>query len=526
MLRGVRIISFCKTRARCEALLEAIRQELNLLGRSECSSRVTAYRGGYTPQDRRKIESDMFEGRLLGIVATTALELGIDIGTLDCVLTWGFPYNISNLRQQSGRAGRRNKDSLCILLADPLPVDQHYMQNPDNLFSKPNAVPRIDLANILVREGHLQCAAFEFPIKPDEDAIYFGHGLAQICQDYLTKDSLGLYHCHPHFLPLPPAHVAIRDVEEKQFAIIDTTHGKNFVLEELESSRAIFTIYDGAIFIHQGDKYLVQDFQPDKQRALVERVSVDWTTVPRDYTDVDPTETEAIRALVGSPFLAYCGTIRITQKVFGYFKMDKRGRILDAVHVDNPPITRHSKGFWLDVPREALEILKSRRLSSAASIHSAEHAILSLMPTVMVTTPGDVRAECKSAKKELAKKDTSRKRPGRLTFYDAKGGCNGSGTCTKAFEHIDGLLKLALKRVQRCPCAEGCVECVTSESCFEGNEVIGKAGGEVVLKALLNMDIDVDALPMGCETGIETVVPTAPVPGLQAATAAVPQSSI
>ena len=526
MLRGVRIIAFCKTRARCEALFESIRQELKILGRPECSARVMAYRGGYTAQDRRKIESDMFEGRLQGIVATTALELGIDIGTLDCVLTWGFPYAISNLRQQSGRAGRRNKDSLCILLADPLPVDQHYMQNPDDLFSRPNAEPQIDLANILVREGHLQCAAFELPIKPDEDAIYFGHGLAQLCQDHLTKDSLGLYHCHQRFRPLPPAHVAIRDVEDEQFAIIDITHGKNLVLEELEASRATFTIYDGAIFLHQGDKYLVRDFQPDKQRALVEHVSVDWTTMPRDFTDVDPTETEAIRALVGSPCLASYGTIRITHKVFGYFKMDKRGRILDAIHVDNPPIIRNSKGFWLDVPKEALEILKSHRLSPAASIHSAEHAIMSLMPTVVVTTPGDVRTECKAAKKELARKETSRKRPGRLTFYDAKGGCNGSGTCTKAFEHIDGLLKLALKRVQRCPCSEGCVECVASESCYEGNEVIEKAGGEVVLKALLNVDIDVDVLPMGCETGIETIVPAAPVPSHLAVEAAVPQHII
>lgn len=476
-----------------------------------------AYRGGYTAQDRRKIEADMFEGKLLGVVATTALELGIDIGTLDCVLTWGFPYTISNFRQQSGRAGRRNKDSLCVLLGDPLPVDQHYMQNPDELFSKPNAEPQIDLANVLTFEAHLQCAAFELPIQPEEDAVYFGHGLARLCEDHLIKDSLGLYHCHPRFQPRPSAHVAIRDAEEEKFAIIDVGHDRNIVLEELEASRATFTIYDGAIFLHQGNKYLVRDFQPDKQRALVERVNVDWTTMPRDFTDVDPIETEAIRCLTSSPCLAFYGTIRITQKVFGYFKMDKRGRILDAVHVDNPPVIRSAKGFWLDVPEDALGVLKSRNINPAASIHSAEHAILSLMPTIVTTTPGDVRTECKAAKKEFARKETQRKRPGRLTFYDAKGGRSGSGTCTKAFDHIDSLLKLALKRIQHCVCSDGCVECVASESCYEGNEVIGKVGGEVVLKALLDMEIDVDALPMGSDAVIETVVPATPVPRRQTA---------
>lgn len=512
MLRGVRIIAFCKTRARCEALFGAIKQELKGLRRAEFSARVMAYRGGYTAQDRRKIETDMFEGKLLGIVATTALELGIDIGTLDCVLTWGFPYTISNLRQQSGRAGRRNKDSLCIFLGDPLAVDQHYLQNPDDLFSKPNAEPQVDLTNVLILEAHLQCAAFELPIKPEEDAVYFGQGLDQLCEDHLIKDDLGLYHCHPRFRPLPPAHVAIRDAEDDQFAVIDVSHNRNVVLEELEASRATFTIYDGAIFLHQGNKYLVRDFQPDRQRALVERVKVDWTTVPRDFTDVDPIETEAIQSLVGSPCLAFYGAIRITQKVFGYFKMDRIGRILDAVCVDNRPVVRSAKGFWLDVPEETLEILKSRGLNPAAAVHSAEHAILSLMPTVVTTAPGDVRTECKAAKKEFAKKETQRKRPGRLIFYDAKGGASGSGTCTKAFEHIDHLLRLALKRIQQCFCSEGCVGCIASESCYEGNEVMGKVGGEVVLKALLNMEIDVDALALGHDTGIETVIPATPVP--------------
>ncbi|KAI0447369.1 hypothetical protein F4803DRAFT_320679 [Xylaria telfairii] len=516
ILRGVRVIAFCRVRKQCEELVTAARSELELLGRSECMGRVMGYRGGYTPQDRRRIESEMFEGKLIGIIATTALELGVDIGTLDCVITLGFPYTIANLRQQSGRAGRRNKDSLSILVGDGFPSDQHYMQNPNELFAKPNCELQVDLDNMLVLEGHLQCAAYEMPIRPAEDAHYFTPDLAKLSEERLVRDELGYYHCHDRFRPTPAKFVAIRDTEDDHFAIVDISHGQNIVLEELEASRAFFTLYDGAIFLHQGNSYLVRDFQPDRKIAKVEKVKVEWTTQQRDFTDIDPVECEAIRKIPGSLSRAFHGSIRIMQNVFGYFKVDKRRRILDAVQVDNPPIIRHSKGMWLDVPKQALEILVDRRLHVAGAIHAAEHAIMSLMPNFVISMPGDVRTECKVGLKEFAQRETSRKRPARLTFYDAKGGASGSGISTKAFEFIDMLLVQALERVQHCHCESGCPECVCSELCKEANEVMSKAGSSVILKSLLNMEIDIDALPMGPEelspAGIETVVLAKPVP--------------
>lgn len=518
ILRGVRVIAFTRVREQCEKLVGAIKQELENLGRAEVVARVMGYRGGYTAQDRRRIESEMFEGKLLGIVATTALELGVDIGTLDCVLTWGFPYTIANLRQQSGRAGRRNKDSLSILVGDGFATDQYYMQNPDELFTKPNCELQVDLDNMLVKEGHLQCAAYEMPIQPTEDAVYFGSDLAHICEERLIKDDTGFYHCHDRFRPFPSKFVSIRDTEDDHFAIIDITHGRNVVLEELEASRATFTIYDGAIYLHQGDTYLVRDFNQDKQLARVERVKVDWITSQRDYTDIDPVETEAVKRLRDSRWRAYYGSIRIKQVVFGYFKVDPRrnNRILDAVQVENPPVVRHSKGMWLDVPKHALDILASRRLHIAGAIHAAEHALMSLIPNFVVSLPEDVRTECKSGLKEFAKRETARKRPARLTFYDAKGGAGGSGINTKAYEFVDMLLQQALARVEGCACPGGCVECCASELCKEANEVMSKAGCRVVLRALLDLEIDVDALPMGPEeespAGIETVVLASTVP--------------
>ncbi|KAI9774566.1 MAG: hypothetical protein M1840_002815 [Geoglossum simile] len=510
ILCGVRTIAFCRVRKQCELLIGAVRTELASLERSEAMARIMAYRGGYTPQDRRKIEREMFEGKLIGIVATNALELGVDIGSLDAVITMGFPYTIANLRQQSGRAGRRNKDSLSVLIGDGFPTDQYYMDNPDEIFTKPNCALQVDLENMLVLEGHIQCAAYEMPIRPAEDIVYFGENLPEIAEERMVCDSLGFYHCNERFRPYPSKFVPIRDTEDGHFAVVDISNGRNAVIEEVEPSRAYFTIYEGGIFLHQGLTYLVKECSPERKLAKVELVKVDWTTQQRDFTDIDPIETEAIRRIPGSQSRAFFGPIKIRATVFGFFKLDKKGHVLDAVEVDNLPIEILSKGMWLDVPKSALDILKSRSLNIAGAIHAAEHAILSLMPNFVISMPGDVRTECKVAIKEFAKRETSRKRPARLTFYDAKGGAGGSGISTKAFEFIDLLLKQACERVEACHCHEGCVECICSERCKEANVVMSKAGSGVILKSLLGLPIDVDALPWGADetvpAGIETVV--------------------
>jgi DEAD/DEAH box helicase domain-containing protein len=513
ILRGVRVIAFCRIRKQCEVLQASIKTELQELERPEVIARVMSYRGGYTPQDRRQIEREMFDGKLVGIVATSALELGVDIGSLDAVITVGFPYTIANLRQQSGRAGRRNKDSLSVLIGDCFPTDQFYMSNPDEIFTKPNCQLQVDLENILVLEGHIQCAAYEMPINAETDKAYFGPLLPKIARERMRQDADGFFHCDTRFLPQPSRHVAIRDTEDTHFAIIDITHGKNTVLEELEASRAFYTIYEGGIFLHQGNTYLIKEFSQERMIAKVEYVKVDWTTQQRDFTDIDPVETHAIRRIPNSLSRAFYGPIKIKQVVFGFFKVDKKRRILDAVEVDNPPIILYSKGMWLDVPKSALDILNERRLNIAAAIHAAEHAILSLMPNFVISMPGDVRTECKVAIKEFAKRETQRKRPARLTFYDAKGGASGSGISTKAFEFIDTLLEQACKRVEACHCLEGCLECCCDEACKQANQVMSKAGALVVIMCLLgrDKDIDIDALPYGDEevspAGIETIVP-------------------
>ncbi|KAK2740760.1 hypothetical protein FQN57_005992, partial [Myotisia sp. PD_48] len=546
VLRGVRVIAFCRVREQCETLLGAIKDEFSKLDRTNVARFVMGYRGGYSPQDRRKIEREMFEGKLLGIVATNALELGVDIGSLDAVITHEFPYSISNLRQQSGRAGRRNKDSLSVLVGGASAVDQYYMNNPDELFTKPNCELHVDLENELVLEGHIQCAAFEMPISPNEDSVYFGPQLLDLAATRLVKDEMGFYHCHERFRPHPSRCVAIRDINQDHYAVIDTTNNRNVVIEELEDDRVLFTAYEGAVYLNQGNKYLVKELNTSKRYARVVRVNVDWTTQQRDFTDIDPIETEAVRRISrSSDFRAFFGAIKIHTHVYGYFKLDKRGKILDALALDCPPVDRFSKGMWLDVPRIALDILASHNLNAAAAIHAAEHAVMSLMPTFIISSPGDIRTECKVAKKELIgpkhqqepsdhpeipDSSTSnhffhprippaprRQRPARLTFYDAKGGSAGSGITAKAFEFADSVLLRAHNRIEACSCVDskGCVECVCDAKCKEKSIVMSKAGALVILKCLLGLEVDVDSLPWGGDpggtsielsSGLETIV--------------------
>ncbi|PWW74307.1 P-loop containing nucleoside triphosphate hydrolase protein, partial [Tuber magnatum] len=485
ILRGIRAIAFCRVRNACELLIKEVKSEFVRLDRPEVAPRVMAYRGGYTPQDRRQIEKEMFEGHLLGIVATSALELGVDIGSLDAVIMVGFPHSISSLRQQSGRAGRRNKDSLSILVAGSTPRDQFYMDNPSEIFTKPNAELQVDLENPVILEGHLQCAAHEVPINLLEDPQYFGSKLEDLAKSKLTQKNAGSYHPHERYLPYPSKHVSIREGPdpETHISVINTTNSANQIIETLDPDHATFTLYEGGIFLSQGKTYIVKNVNLSSKYAVVESLTVDWTTTPQDYTDIDPIQTAVAHIIPESPSKAFYGAIRIHTVIYGFLKIDRTKRVLDAVEIDSPPITRLAKGMWLDVPASALDILALKNIDAAAAVHAAEHSVLNLFGNFVMSVSGAVKTECKSAvrneetkgkgKVKPTLKPKSRTRPARLVFYDA--GATGMYTL-RAFESVHVLLRQAVERVEECACLDGCFECIRSEHCQERNALMSKPG--------------------------------------------------
>ena len=518
ILENVRTIAFCYVRRVCELLMKEVRTIFQEMNRLDLLNEVMSYRGGYSPSDRRKIEQEMFHGNLRAVISTNALELGIDIGGLDAVLMCGFPLSLANFHQQSGRAGRRNRDSLTLVVASDSPVDQHYAAHSEVLLEGSNDDTFqeliLDFENVLILEGHIQCAAFELPISIERDKAYFEAAiLKKTCDERLHKDENG-YHTHNRFLPWPAKLVSLRGSEDDQYAVVDITNGRNVVIEEVEETRTSFTLYDGAIFVHQGYPYLVKEFNPDEHYAKVQRVDVEWTTSQRDFTDVDPKEIEMIRSLENSDVPVFFGKIQTTIVVFGYFKIDKYKRIIDAVETHNPPVVIQSKGLWIDIPPTAINLCKNKQLNVAGGIHAAQHAIMGLLPAFIVAGVDEIHTECKAPEKEFAERQTKRKRPARLIFYDSKGGQYGSGLSVKAFEHMDVVLEGALKRVEECPCDYGCPECVAAAFCKENSLVLSKPASLIILHTILgHPESDyIDRIAEGPEPNmpeinIETIVP-------------------
>ncbi|KAL1758264.1 hypothetical protein FB107DRAFT_207459 [Schizophyllum commune] len=486
MKRGVRVILFCKIRRVCELAMKTLRAQLGEEGRYDILDRVRSYRGGYSQEDRRAIERDAFSGHLLGIIATNALELGVDIGALDAVIMLGFPFSVASFRQQAGRAGRRSRDSLAVLVGYGDPLDQHYMEHPEELFDGQIEDLVIDLESKVVLEAHLQCAAHEMPLSARDD-VYFGPQMLEICESRLSKDDDGWYHTHPKFLPYPAQFISIRGMQEEKYLAVDVTKpDAPRTLEEIEISRALFEIYEGAVFIHQGMTFMVNEISHDDRIARLVKADVNWVTSPRDYTDVDAKQTYRIREVQG-PYRAYYGRVEVMTKVFGFFKI-RNGSILDTVDVDSEPWLRDSTGFWVDLSQRVLDVLRSKNILVAEAIHSAQHAFLNRFALAQ-----EVRTECKAPEKEYMSRETSRKRPARLIFYDLPG--KGGGVTSKAFDNVQDIFQKAADAIASCNCEEGCIKCIASTACKEKNEVHSKIGALVIIRDILGQLIDVKDIP-------------------------------
>ncbi|OBA19141.1 P-loop containing nucleoside triphosphate hydrolase protein [Metschnikowia bicuspidata var. bicuspidata NRRL YB-4993] len=550
-LPSIKVIVFCPIRAVCELLIKEVKTLISDKQHPEWNSLsehdVMAYRGGYAKADRRAIEHKMFLGHLRAIVATNALELGIDLSDLDVVVSCGFPILKLNLHQQFGRAGRgkSSKGSLAILVCGASPIDRHYLKNSHELCDKTYEDLCVDgfldgSLNRLVMSMHLQCAAFEWPLDLENDGKWFcirndpnaPKKFLELCTEKLHQDKKGFYRTDPRYLPWPAEKVSLRAIEQTMYAVVDITDNRNIVIEEVEELRTSFTLYEGGIFLHQGLPYLVKDFNTDGRYAKVERVKVSWTTQQRDFSDVDPMEIEMVKQLninknaAPTDIPVFYGKVQTMIIVFGYFKVNRKSDILEAVEVKNPPVILKSKGFWIDIPSRAVDIIKEKRLNPAGGIHAAQHAIMNVLPLYVTggatTNPNarwtpngadaELSTECKAPEKEFARRQSMRKRPARLIFYDSKGGEQGTGMSGKTFEYIDEIVCATYERVRDCECAWGCPLCVAGTFCKENMLVMSKPGAVIILGTLLGVDAEElkSSVPDGPEpnmpsTGTETI---------------------
>ncbi len=469
---GIRTIAFARARVVAELILRMAREWLEK-GDREKAGRIRAYRAGYLPQERREIEQGLFHGRLLGVTATNALELGIDVGDLDATVLCGYPGTIASTWQQAGRSGRGRGHALSFLVAGDNPLDQYFMRHPQDLFGRPHEQARCDPANPYILADQLRCAAYERPLAP-EDAAFFGPEMHDSAWELaengeLTARGEQWYYTGPARYPAET--VNIRAAAPDTLDLLDENGA---LLETIEVVSAPYRVHPGAIYLHQGESYRVTHLNLEQKVARLRRVEVAYYTQPRDVTDICIVRSLQQRRVGRST--AYLGYLRVTRQVIGCRRVGHYdGRVLGEEILEMPPHTFATVGFWFDIPEGVCRGVAEAGLDLAGGLHALEHAAIGLLPLYAMCDRMDI-----GGLSTPAHPDTGR---AQVFIYDAFPG--GVGIAEHGFGLLRDLWQSTLETVQDCPCEEGCPSCVISPQCGSGNEPLDKAAAVFILRRLL-----------------------------------------
>ncbi|CAI9113370.1 OLC1v1013955C1 [Oldenlandia corymbosa var. corymbosa] len=489
----LRCIAFCKSRKLCELVLFYTREILQDAAPHLVDS-ICGYRGGYTAEDRRRIESDFFSGCVCGIAATNALELGIDVGHIDVTLHLGFPGSIASLWQQAGRSGRRGKPSLAVYVAFDGPLDQYFMKFPNKLFRSPIECCHIDAKNKQVLEQQLMCAAAEHPLSLIFDENSFGPGLESaifalrnkglLATDPSRESSARIWNYIGHE-KAPSRNVSIRAIETEKYRVIDVQ--KNEVLEEIEESRAFFQVYDGAVYMNQGKTYLVKDLDLSSKIAWCQQADLKYYTKTRDYTDIHVIggQTAYVAKIISSTFprtSAQVSACKVTTTWFGFRRIWRgSNQVFDTVELSLPDYSYESQAVWIRVPESVKLAVETLNYSFRGGLHAACHALLNVIPLYIICNPSDLASECVNP-------HDARYAPERILLYDPRPG--GTGISAQVQPLFTELLTAALELLTSCVCLgdAGCPKCVQSLTCGEYNEVLHKNAAIMIIKAVIESE--------------------------------------
>ena len=467
---GVKSIGFARSRRAAELLAEFTRRELD----AELRSRVKAYRAGYLAEDRRELERQLANDELIAVASTNALELGIDIGSLDAALLVGYPGTRASLWQQAGRAGRRSDGSLAVLVAQDEPLDQYLVTHPEDLFDKPPEAAVIDPTNPYVLIPHLLCAAREQPLSDEEVATYW----PEASETVLGLEATGelrrrgpLLHHAGH--EAPHRKVDIRSTGGRRFQIVIEETGE--LLGTVDGSRAYWQVHPGAVYLHQGEQFEVRVLDLDANVAIVTRSDPDYYTQSRDTTDIEVVIEQERRRLSADTETCY-GTVRVTNQVVAFARKHvATGEVLEIVPLDLPPVPLETRAVWWGIPQAVLDRAELRPSAIPGAAHAAEHAAIGLLPLVATCDRWDVGGVSTAYHPDT----------GSCAIFVYDGYEGGAGIAERGFSSARRWLEATLETVSRCPCAHGCPSCVQSPKCGNGNEPLDKAGAVSLLEAML-----------------------------------------
>jgi DEAD/DEAH box helicase domain-containing protein len=468
---GIRTICFTKSRRSAELVHQYTAEHLSG-DKGGLASRLSPYRAGYTAEERREIERRLFEGELLAVVSTNALELGIDVGTLDAVITVGYPGTVASLWQQWGRAGRGKGESIALFVAGNDALEQFFIRNPEELLHRQVEAATIDFANPYIHDRHLAAAAYEAPLA-EEDQEFFGPGLPAAAERAAGKGFL-----HRGFDAwvvtgegYPAAEISLRSSSPDQFTIVDGETGAIVGTQEAET--AFSFLHPGAVYLHRGDSYLVTELDIEGRVAAVRRFFDSYYTHPRKESSTEIVAEESREPF--GPLTMHLGALAVSSTVIAFQKKRLGGdEVLGTEELDLP--TQHflTEGIWFTFPLELLPDERSLpRLPGA--LHAVEHSLIALLPLLAMCDRWDIGG-LSTALHPQTELPT-------VFVYDGHPG--GVGIARKGFETARQWFEDAERLISECGCEAGCPSCIQSPKCGNWNEPLDKELALELLRRVL-----------------------------------------
>ena len=466
---GARTLTFVRSRRGAELTALGARGRLEDIA-PELAGRVASYRAGYLAEDRRALERALADGELRGLATTNALELGVDIAGLDAVVLAGFPGTVTSFWQQAGRCGRRGQGALIVLIARDDPLDTYLVHHPAALLDKPIERVVIDPANPYVLGPQLLCAATELPLSATEVRTWNAEAVAEsLVDDGLLRRRSSGYFPTPGLDPHPA--VDIRGSSGGQIAIVEAETGR--MLGSAGVGQAPASVHPGAVYLHQGESYIVDSLDFEDGIAFVHAGDPGYTTFARELTDIAVTGPGERNTF--GPVTVGLVPVSVTNTVIGYLRRRLTGEVIDFVELDMPTRTLDTTAVMCTITPEALQYDGIEALRIPGALHAAEHAAIGLLPLVASCDRGDIGGMSTA----VGPVD------GLPTIFVYDGYPGGAGFAERGFDKIDTWWGATAAAIESCECPRGCPSCVQSPKCGSGNDPLDKVGAVAVLRLVL-----------------------------------------
>ena len=471
-VQGVRTVTFVRSRRGAELIALIAQERLADVDRS-LPDRVAAYRGGYLPEERRALERALHSGDLLGLAATTALELGMDIAGLDAVVLAGYPGTRASLWQQAGRAGRAGQGALAILVARDDPLDTYLVHHPDALFRQPVESTVLDPDNPYVLAPHLCAAAAELPLT-EADLDLFGPATEELLPQLEQRKLLRRRATAWHWTRRERAAdlTDIRGEGGSPVQVVEAATGR--LLGTVDASAAHTAVHEGAVHLHQGRSYLVRQLDLEDSVALVEEASPPYSTTARDTTAISILETTT-EIPWGDARLCF-GSVEVTNQVVSFLRRKLiTGEVLGESKLDLPPRTLRTRAVWWTVTEDQLEDARVHPQALGGALHAAEHASIGMLPLFATCDRWDIGGVSVPLHPDTLLPT--------VFVYDGHPG--GAGFAERAFHTAARWLTATREAIAACECEAGCPSCIQSPKCGNGNDPLDKRAAIRLLTTLL-----------------------------------------